>query len=432
MINYTESMHFIKNFDQLAITPERKVVLELVEAALDSIQPEHVMNTHFVLEGSTLRIQDKTFDLKLFERIFLLGFGKGSAEISKTIEQTLSDKLTEGYCVDVTKQQLSKIHFTLGTHPLPSQANFDFTKKVIEQLSNLTANDLVLVVICGGGSAMLVAPNTLTLEQKITVNKSLLKSGANITEMNIVRKHLSKVKGGGLARLFYPATVASLIFSDVPGNDLSTIASGATVKDTTTIDDAWNIIQKYNLASDLNLIKESFAETPKEDKYFEKVSNILVLSNLTALDAMKKVAQEKNIPVEVYSDKFQSDANTAGKTLIDSTKLNSILLTGGETTVRVTGTGRGGRNQQLVLAALPQLKNGTVICSFDSDGWDFDTLAGAIGDIYTLEKARELNLNYEDFLKNNDSLSFFLQEGDGINTGRLPSNVSDIIIVYKK
>lgn len=425
-------MGFIQNFSLLAKTPERKIVLDLIEAALSSIQPDHVLKNHFTLSDNILTIQEQTFNLPSFNRIFLLGFGKGSAGISKIIENNLKELLTNGYVIDTTVQRFSKINFTLGTHPLPSRQNYDFTLRSIENLGNLTSKDLVLIVICGGGSAMLVSPYDTSLDNKIAINKALLQSGATIFEMNTVRKHLSKVKGGMLAKLLYPAVVASLIFSDVPGNDLSTIASGPTVMDQTSVNDAVEIVVKYNILDKVPIEKNSFTETPKEDKYFKSVHNILVLSNLTALQAMEKKATELGYKPRIFTNKFQGEARVSGKTLIDETNTNEILLVGGETTVKVIGKGKGGRNQEVVLGSLQFLDDKTTITSFDSDGWDFETLDGAIADLKTIEKAKELNLSANDYLDNNDALTFFIKTGDGIETGRLPSNVSDLMIVFKK
>ncbi len=424
---------FIKNFAHLAKTPERKVVLELVEAALNSIQPEEVFKANVHKHLNTLRIVDQTFDLDDFERVFILGFGKGSAGNAKLLENLISDKLTEGWVIDTEGEKFKKIEFTKGTHPLPSEANFKFTKKIISKLSKLTKKDLVLIVICGGGSAMLVAPHKLTLNQKINVGKALLKSGADITEMNIVRKHLSDVKGGGLAEKLYPATVATLIYSDVPGNDLSTIASGPTVMDKTTIEDAHHIIKKYKLEAKLKLKENAFVEKPKDKKYFNKVSNIMVLSNETALLAMLKKAKELGYKASIFSDRFQSEAKSAGHKLIRDTHPGTILLVGGETTVHVGKRGgKGGRNQELVLGALDELKHGVTICSFDSDGWDNSEFAGAIGDEKTIEEARNLSIKAKGFLDTNSTFDFFEKTGDGIITGRLPSNVSDLMVILRK
>ena len=424
-------MRLIKNFDQLASTPQRKILLEIIESALISIQPKKIVQKNFSIINSTLKIQDKLVNLKDFQRIFLLGFGKGSASISKHIEKILGKFLTKGYVIDVEQEKFSNIEFTQGTHPLPSLTNFLFTKTAIQQLNNLTTKDIIIIVIAGGGSALFEIPHRITLDKLIEVNKALLKSGANIYEMNVVRKHLSKVKGGGLAKLLYPAKIVSLIASDVPGNDLSVIASGPTAKDDTTIDDAQNVLAKYNLTDNLSLSKDDFIETPKEDKYFKNVVNILILSNKTALIAMEQKAKELGYKSIIYSDKFQGEAKIVGKELIKNTSPHTVLLAGGETTVKVTGKGVGGRNQEVVLGALPHLSNDTVIASFDSDGWDNSSFAGAIGDFQTLEKAKKLGLNPQDFLESNNTLPFFQKAGDGIITNKLPCNVSDLMVVVK-
>ncbi len=422
-------MTLIKNFDALNSTPQRNICLELVEAALLSIQPENVIQKNFSLTGTILKIQDRTIDLVRFERVFLLGFGKGSAGLSKHIENILNNSLTAGYVIDLQPEKFSKIELTIGTHPLPSENNLSFTKKALEKLGNLTEKDLVIVVIAGGGSALFENPYRINLEKLIEVNKSLLFSGATITEMNIVRKHLSLVKGGGLIKPLFPASIVSVIASDVPGNDLSAIASGPTVRDETTKEDALQVLKKYDLLDKLGLSSEDFLETPKEDRYFKNALNILILSNQTALNAMKDKAIELGLNAEIFSDRFQTQAQTAGKELIEKTS-SGVLLAGGETTVRVLNKGgQGGRNQELVLSALPYIDEKTTIVSFDSDGWDNSTFMGAIGDRLTIQKAKEMNINPEKFLQENNSFLFFEKTGNGIITDRLPSNVSDLMIV---
>lgn len=412
-------MAIIKNFDSLAISPERKIVLELIESALSSIQPEKVLTDNFF----------SIEEFGKYKRIFLIGFGKGSALISKIIESKLGDKLTEGYDIDNVEQKFTKIHFTLGTHPLPSQANLDFTKDVLENIKDLTEEDLVYVVICGGGSALFELPHKASLGELNDINHLLLNSGANIAEINAIRKHMSSVKGGGLAKHLYPAHVKSLIFSDVPGNDLSVIASGPTSLDTTTTTDAEEVLKKYKLPEKF---KDLFQETDKDQKYFDNVENIIVTSNLTALNTMKKKAEELGIQARIYSDKVQGDARELGKKLIDEARSGEIMLTGGESTVRITGHGKGGRNQTLVAASLPFVDENTIIVSFDSDGMDFYGFAGAIGDSLTNKKSQERKLDPNEFLRKDDTYDFFDTVGDGINTGKLESNVSDLMIVYKK
>lgn len=425
-------MGLIKNYPELASSDSRKLVLNLIEAGLNAIKPETVLSKNFVLLNDSLQVMDKTYDLKNYDRIFLIGFGKGSATISKYIEQTLGEKLTKGFVIDTTEAVFQKIDFTLGTHPLPSLGNFEFTKKVTDSMQGVTERDLILVVICGGGSVMFESPYNVDLDKLIQVNQALLKSGADILEMNTIRKHLSKTKGGGLIKLLHPAKIASLIFSDVPGNDLSFIASGPTVRDDTTVSDALEVYKKYNL-QDLNLTEADLTETPKDDSIFMNVDNILMLSNLTALNAMKEEATKWGITASIFSDKFQSDSKVAAQTLIEKTPSNSILLAGGETTTKVHNPdGKGGRNQVVVLAGLEHLDANTVIASVDSDGWDNTPAAGAIGDFGSLEKAKKLETNTQDYLDQDNSFLFFNSMSDAIITDRLPSNVSDLIIVYKK
>ena len=424
----------IKNFDVLNKNPQRKICLELIETALSSIQPENVIPKNFSLNNNILTVQNQTIDLNNFERIFLLGFGNGSAGLSKQIENLLGNKITSGFVIDLESQASrsvgTKIEFTQGSHPLPSQENFAFTQNVIQQFNNLTIKDLVIVVIAGGGSAMLVSPYKISLEKLIETNKLLLKSGANITEMNIVRKHLDIVKGGGLAKLFYPARIVTTISSDVPGNDLSTIASGPTVKDATTKEQAFEILKKYNIFGEFS--QDDFLETPKDDKYFTNATTILMLSNQTALQAMQEKAKALGLNAIILSDRFQNEAKFAGKKLIDQTPPNTILWEGGETTVRVTKKGKGGRNQELILAALEHINENILIASFDTDGWDNTEFAGAIGDSLTIKKAKDLNIDPKYFLEKNASFSFFEKVQDSIITGHLPSNVSDLMIVIKK
>jgi len=425
-------MNLIKNFNSLATSSLRKVCLEIIEEGLDSIQPEKIVQKNISIINSVLKIQNTQLNLKDFNRIFLLGFGKGSAGISKHIEKMLGNFLTKGYVVDVEQEKFTNIKFTQGTHPLPSKTNLLFTKKTIEQLNNLTMKDLAIVIINGGGSALLELPYKVSLEKLIETNNALLKSGSDIIDMNIVRKHVSIVKGGGLAKLLYPAKIVSLIASDVPGNDLSTIASGPTVRDPSTKEEAFEVLKKYNLWKQLHLSKDDFLETPKEDKYFKNVSNILILSNQTALLAMQQKAKELGFNAKIVSDKFQAEAQFTGKLLVEHAAPYTALLVGGETTVKVKGKGIGGRNQEVVLGALPYIDSQTILASFDSDGWDNSSFAGAIGDYQTLGKAKNLNLNPQEFLESNNTFSFFEKTGDGIITGRLPSNVSDLIIVIRK
>jgi glycerate 2-kinase len=433
-------MGYIKNYDQLASNDDRKIVLDLIETAYTAIQPKHVFEHNFSVKKNILKIFDQSFDLDKYEGVFLLGFGKGSAGNCKLLEEKLGDRVVDGYDIDVVEDEhFKKVHYTKGTHPLPSEQNIAYTKHAIEHLERAGDKDLILIVTCGGGSVLFEAPNKLSLSEITAVNKALLESGANITEMNAVRKHLSRVKGGGLAKILYPATVLNLIFSDVPGNDLSVIASGPLVADHSTLDDVKKIIAKYNLDKKVKLPPDAFLETPTDPKYYKNVHNILMLSNHTALNAMEKLAKEKGLKVHVMTDRLQGDAKTLGEKLINDTAPKHLLLAGGESTIKVTGKGKGGRNQALVLFALSAIERklkshseeNIVLASFGSDGWDFYELAGAIADKDTILNMEKMKLNPKPYLDDDNSYAFWTKIGDGIQTGHLDSNVSDLYIVLR-
>lgn len=424
-------MPIIKNYEDLNVSPERKVLLDLIETALESIQPENVFSNNIKIENNILTIKDQTYNLDDYSNIYLLGFGKGSAKNSKLLEDLLGEKLTAGYVIDTSEQTFNKIQFTLGTHPVISQQNVDFTLNVIDKLSKLSEKDLVLVVVCGGGSAMLEHPHSISLEQKINAEKALLKSGADITEMNIVRQHLSDVKGGGLAQIMYPAKIQTIIYSDVIGNDIKYIASGPTVKNDTQIQDAVNIMNKYNLSAELNLPKEAFINNPHDDKYFANVTNTIVLSNVTVLDSLEEKAKELNLECIRYSDHIKGFAKEVAAELVGKLENKGVLIAAGETTVEVKGNGKGGRNQETALEALKIIDDNTLFTSIGTDGYDFTEAAGAIADKVAKEKAVEQNLNADEFLENNDSFTFFQKVNSQVITGRLPSNVADFMIVLK-
>ncbi len=418
----------VQNFDVLATTDQRRTLLEIIEAGYNSIQPEENFKKSVKLENETLTILDQSYNLSDFEHIYIIGFGKGAAHNSKFLEDLLGDRLSEGYVIDTKEEEFSKIKFTLGTHPVVSQQNVDFTFEIMSRFSKMTEKDLVLVVVCGGGSAMLEHPHSVSIEQKIEIEKALLKSGANIIEMNKIRQHLSDVKGGGLAQILYPATVATLIYSDVPGNDMTYIASGPTVKNPSTIDDALELVKRFNIP---DASPEYFINNPVDDKYFERVHNHIVLSNVTALMAMKDKASEKGINTTIYSDKYQGEARDASVKIMGELHETGMLLAGGETTVTAKGSGKGGRNQEATLSALINLPENTLYCSFASDGWDNSEAAGAIADSETQKHVAEKGLSAQEFLDNNDSYTFFQNSGDAIMTGRLPSNVADLMIVWR-
>lgn len=425
-------MDMIKNYSELATTYQRRDVLDIAEAGLKAIQPENVMNERFKLNGNFLKIGGRRYSLREYENIYLVGFGKGSGKIADIIYDRMGNKIREGYVIDNVPHRGTPYEFVLGSHPVPSWENFRFTENLFDRLENLYKKDLVLTVVCGGGSSMLAYPANIDLEKKQKFTEALLDSGAPISESNTMRKHLSKVKGGGLARLLYPSSVIGMIFSDVPGNDVSVIASGPTSYDHTTANDAWGLMKKYGIGKKADIRRSDLVETPKKKEYFENVNNTLMLTPMQALRAMAARSRQMGYLTRIYKDNLEGEARTLGKVLIEENN-GGVLLSAGESTVKVVNKyGDGGRNRELVLGALPYIDDRTTLCSISTDGWDFKEYAGAIADVHTLEKVREIGKNIDDYLDSNDSGKFFKDVGGNIDTGKLSMNLSDFQIVLKK
>jgi glycerate-2-kinase len=301
----------------------------------------------------------------------------------------------------------------------------------LELVEKATEKDLVLTVISGGGSSLLCLPHELKCESITKITKGLMDKGAPIHEINTVRKHLSEIQGGWLAQMAYPAKVVSLIFSDVPGNDISMVASGPTVLDITTKIDAEEILMKYDAFNVCEVPYCEILETPKDEKYFKNVHNILVVTNDTALEAMAKKADELEYGAVICSNCAEGEAREFGKKIAsDEYAVKGCYLYGGETTVTVLNdTGMGGRNQEVVLGAFPYLREGMLIVGAASDGWDNSDVAGAFADKELFNSAKEVNLAPEDFLKENNSYEFFKRAGGHIQTGRTGANVADFYFV---
>ena len=437
----------IKNFRKLAVSEERKKLLKIIEAGLEAIDTKKAISSAIKIEKGKLLVHNHTFSLKNAERIVVVGIGKCSLEAASALEKILGKRLTGGIVLDVHEGELKKVQTYTGDHPLMSPRNISATKKIIELLSDLTEKDLVIFVISGGGSALLCQPKGFTCMEESAVVDALIHAGAEIHEMNTVRKHLSLARGGFLAKYAYPARVVSLIFSDVVGNDLEFIASGPTVKDTTTLEQANGVMEKYKIYEKTELAPLNLIETPKDSKYFERVKNILFISSQTALDAMSERSLELGYMPRICRNNLSGEARVVAKEIIDElSKVPTpseprildnqivgknkgvVLLYGGETTVKIKGRGKGGRNQELSLSGLRHIKDGQILISVASDGRDNSENAGGICDIITKEKAKKHNLDIEKYLKNNDSFEFFAKTGDFLKTGDTGSNVADIII----
>jgi hydroxypyruvate reductase/glycerate 2-kinase len=377
--------------------------------------------------------------------------------MAKAIEDTLGDLLAGGIIVtkyghSVRKGLTSKIITYEAGHPLPDENGLKAAREIVRMLKEADKKTLVICLISGGGSALLVAPyNNITLADKQEVTGMLLKAGADINELNTVRKHISAVKGGRLAETARSATIISLILSDVMGDRLDMIASGPTAPDKTTYYDAHTVVQKYGLESRLpsNVVeiiskgkRGLVPETPKDgDPVFQRVRNIIIGSNKIATDAARKAAELSGYRTTVISSELRGEASSVARELarkaIDSKKALApgdkvCLIAGGETTVTVRGNGTGGRNTELALVFGMEINGlpGITLLSAGTDGTDGPTdAAGAFVDGQSVTKAAAAGIVAEDYLKNNDSYTFFSRIGDLFITGPTGTNVMDIQIV---
>ena len=426
----------IKNFEALATNDLRRDALAIAEAGYAAINTEGIVSDKVKVENDELHIGDKKYDIA-GRKLFYVGIGKCAISAGRAIEKLLGESLTAGVALDVadtSPDSSSKIKTYIGTHPLPSEANVLGAKRIIEFLSDKKENDLVIMIISGGGSTLLCLPDSpMTSADESKLFKELTARGAPIRDINTVRKHLSRARGGTLAVAAYPAEVVSLIFSDVSSNDIETVASGPTVLNASMVADAQNILAKYGIQASENV---SFIETPKEQKYFERVTNILFLSNQDALIAMSVESVKRGYEAKIMNDNFTGEAREVGRAVIEElheSPPNTALLYAGESTVALgTSSGKGGRNQEMALSTLEDIKEDELILPFASDGHDNTDRAGAIADEMTRAHAREKNLSSEEHLNSHRAYDFFSTTGDAIVTGYTGSNVSDLIVALKK
>jgi glycerate 2-kinase len=427
----------------------------IFDAGLKAVDPIKAVKNHINRDGNTLRVQGIEYDVAAYENIYVIGMGKAAASMAKAVEDILGDKLTSGI-VNVKYGHtvpLNKIKINEAAHPVPDDAGLKGSQEIIELLKKTGEKDLVICLISGGGSALLPLPaGNLTLEDKQAVTKSLLECGADIHEINSIRKQISAVKGGRLAALVYPSTLISLILSDVIGDDLDVIASGPTVPDTHTFHDCRTIIDKYKLdervpKSVIEYIEKGCSgeieDTPKSDSsVFERTQNAIVGSNILAVLAAKEEAEELGYNSLVLSTFIHGETKEVAKVhtaiakeIISSgnpLKKPACIISGGETTVTIEGKGLGGRNQEFVLAAALDIEglNDVVILSGGTDGNDGPTdAAGAIADGTTISRASKLGLNAYKHLCDNNSYNFFKPLGDLLITGPTNTNVMDLRVL---
>jgi len=433
----------------------RSNAADIFLAGVAAVDPRRAVADHFSFAGDALQAGENVIPLSREGRLFVVGGGKGGAPMAGAVEEILGDRLHEGLVV-VKYGHLAPVRKVLlreAAHPVPDEAGLAAANEMRELLDTTREDDVVICLLSGGGSALLPFPAPpVTLADKQAVTNLLLAVGADIGETNCVRKHLSLLKGGGLARAAHPARVVTLILSDVVGDPLEVIASGPTVGDPTTFSDALAVLEKYGITHKvpgpvLTFLKEGkegrHPETPKPgDAMFERVINVLVGTNAMAVEAAKAKAVKLGYNTRVLSTEITGDTREAAgvharvaREIFSGGHAPSppaCVLSGGETTVTLKGSGKGGRNQEFALAAALGIEglSGVVILSCGTDGTDGPTdAAGGIADGTTVSRAREAGLDPEAYLDNNDAYPFFEKLGDLLMTGPTLTNVMDLRVV---
>lgn len=422
----------IKNIDELATSKLKEDALDILETGYESIAVDRLIRSQISLKDNNICIADQKICLDDYEKVYFIAIGKCAVASATVFEDLLGDRIANGIVLDVKEGEFKHVVSEAGTHPLPSDKNVVVTKSIVDILKQATKKDIILTLISGGGSSLMCLPYKISCDDQSKLSHELMKKGATISELNTVRKHTSSIKGGQFAKLAYPSKVVSFILSDVPGDDLSVIASGPTVMDKTTVKDAEAVLKKYDMKDTVESLKIELTETPKKEKYFQNVNNILLGSNLIALEAMKRKAEELGYNTYIEDTKLEGDAQSKGEEFISKEYLpKSCHIWGGETTVTVKGNGKGGRNQEFVLGALSYLPENIVVAGVASDGWDNSNVAGALADRDLLEKSLDEGLDSNKYLEENDSYNFFEKVGGHIKTGRTGSNVADWYLIIK-
>lgn len=421
-------MSIFKNYDELVeseqISVGRSHVLEILEAGVDSVLPQKAMNDFF----------ENNF-VKFPEKITILGWGKASIGMVNSFHNNYQGEILRGYVIAQKEEDRlpvnNNINITYGAHPIPDETSLKSGEKLIEIAQGLTKNDTLVCLISGGGSSMFEVPKKeIDIENLQQVYKLLLQSGADIHEVNSVRRALSSSKGGGLAKAAYPARIINIIISDVPGNNLEDISSGPTVMDPFRIKPN-EVIEKYGMGDKIgdNILKIIQNYNPINEKYFKNVETHIIADNTKAVLGMMKKAGALGYSATRYEGYLSGETRVAVRSFMGTP--GELIIGGGETTVTVKGKGKGGRNQEFVLAGLEKVGRG-VLASMGTDGVDGLTeAAGAIGDECVLKNAREKHYDNDTFLENNNSNEFFSECGGLIITGPSGTNVADICVYLK-
>jgi hydroxypyruvate reductase len=439
--------------------PRGDSVARILAAALQAVDPEAAVHAHLQRAGDRLTIAGRTYALADFRRVLVVGAGKAGLPMAQAAVEVLGERVSGG-CMIVKEghaggaARVGPIQIIEAGHPLPDERGVQGAGRMAALLADTTAQDLVLCLISGGGSALLTLPaDGLALADLRSLTDALLTCGATINEINTLRKHLDRVKGGGLARLAAPARVAALILSDVVGNPLDIIASGPTVPDPGTYNEAWAVLERYGILGEApRAVREhlqrgregKLPESPKPgDPLFDDVHNLLVGSNLQAAEAALAQARIEGFQPLLLTTYLQGEAREAGRALAavarqvaaDGRPLSrpACLVAGGETTVTLRGDGLGGRNQELALGAVADLAGlpQVALVTLATDGGDGPTdAAGAVVTGETLARAQALGLDPAGHLARNDAYRFFDPLGDLLKPGPTQTNVNDLAFVF--
>lgn len=449
------------NTNSLHRLPKGKDICQLLAAAMNSADAESAIHRKVFRKGKLLHIDQTIYDLSLYNRIFLLGAGKAIVPMVKAICEILGDRITsgilitkEGY-IEPSQPHIGKqVRIIQAGHPIPDQRNLDAVQEIFTIIRDLQRDDLVICLISGGGSSLLVKPAPgISLENIQETTELLLKSGATIDEMNVIRKHLDDFKGGNFAKLISPTMTISLILSDVIGDNLDMVASGPTVADPSTFRDARTILEKYQLLKHIPPairshleagINGMIPETVKPgDSIMANVSNYLIGNNTSCVHAALLAAEKYGFYSQLLTTTLHGEASQVGKLLVEDARARFIsqlsfpkplcLIGGGETTVTIHGDGKGGRNQELVLGAVKSLSGPSpiILISLATDGGDGPTdAAGAVATNQTYKTGLAMDLDPDVYLHRNDAYHYFERLGDLIKTGPTLTNVNDLVFIF--
>jgi hydroxypyruvate reductase len=433
----------------------REDALAIFNAALQAVAPATAVKRSLKLNQDKLEIAGRSYDVSKFRNIFVVGAGKATAPMAQVIEEILGPRLSGGV-INVKYRHglaLRKIKVIEAAHPIPDDAGVLGTQEIVRLLEGTKEGDLVIGLFSGGASPLLIFPaEDLTLKDKQETTRVLLNCGATIHEINAVRKHLSRVKGGRLARLARRAALIGLFLSDVIGDDLASIGSGPTVPDPTTFADCLGVLERYGVRDDVppavaRLLERGargeVEETPKpNDEFFARILNRVIANNALALAAARRRAKELGYRDLILSSSIDGETKDVAKVHValareilatgNPIERPACLLSGGETTVTVKGNGKGGRNQEFALAAALAMKGmeSVLIFSAGTDGTDGPTdAAGAFADGTTVERARRKGIDAESHLLQNNSYPLFESLGDLVMTGPTRTNVMDLRLV---